>query len=136
MKAVFDPNVLASALLSRDGPPPKIILEWLRGSFDLVVSSQLLQELSETLAYPKIRERLTKKDADELIALLKQTAMKAGDPADPPPIRSRDADDDYLLSLAARETAVLVTGDKDLLDIAKKGFPIYSPRQFLDLLER
>lgn len=133
MKAVLDPDVLTSSLLSREGPPAKIILEWLHGGLDLLVSPQLLEELEETLAYPKIRKRVSQTDAENFIVLPKLSGTMVADPSEDPPIRSRDPRDDYLLALAASESAALVTGDKDLLDFDPK-FPIYSPKQFLDLL--
>lgn len=134
MKAVLDPNVLTASLLSLGGTPAKIVLEWVHGAFDLLVSPQLLGELEETLAYPRIQKRVAKEDAEVFIALLKLSGTLADDPPDAPSIRSRDPKDDYLLALAAKESAVLVTGDKDLLDL-NGALPIYSPKQFLDLLQ-
>lgn len=134
MKAVLDPNVLTASLLSLEGTPAKIVLEWVHGAFDLLVSPQLLGELEETLAYPRIQKRVAKEDAENFIALLKLSGTPADDPPDAPSIRSRDPKDDYLLALAAKESAVLVTGDKDLLDL-NGALPIYTPKQFLDLLQ-
>lgn len=38
MRAVLDPNVLVSALLSPTGTPARIVLAWAEGRFELVVS--------------------------------------------------------------------------------------------------
>lgn len=133
MKAVLDPNVLAASLLSREGTPAKIILEWVHGAFELLVSPKLLDELEQTLAYPRIQKRVAKEEAENFIALLKLSGIPADDPSEAPPIRSRDPKDDYLLALAAKESAVLVTGDKDLLDL-NGTLPIHTPKQFLDSL--
>lgn len=100
-----------------------------------MVSPKLIAELEETLGYPKIQKRVAKEDVENFIALVKLTGTPSEDPAEPPPIRSRDPKDDYLLALAAKESAVLVTGDKDLFDL-NGTLPIYTPRQFLDLLQR
>lgn len=59
-------------------------------------------------------------------------AISVQDPAEEPPWRSRDPGDDYLLALAVVATAVLVTGDSDLL--ADEGLPIYTAAEFLKLL--
>lgn len=50
-------------------------------------------------------------------------------PAGPPPVGSRDPDDDYLLALAISRRAYLVTGDQDLL-VLSDDFPILTPAQF------
>jgi len=50
----------------------------------------------------------------------------------PPPRRSVDPDDDYLVALAEAAQAVLVSGDRHLLDLGGK-LP-YSPAAFLALL--
>jgi predicted nucleic acid-binding protein len=47
------------------------------------------------------------------------------------PARSSDPDDDYLISLAAAHVAVLVSGDKHLLNLAA-AIPVPSPRPFLE----
>jgi predicted nucleic acid-binding protein len=55
------------------------------------------------------------------------------DPDEEPPVRSEDPGDDYLIALAAAERAVLVSGDKHLLALADR-IPVYSPREFIDLV--
>lgn len=134
MKAVLDPNVLTASLLSKVGAPAKIIVEWLNGAFDLLVSPTLLGELEETLAYPRIRKLVTKEDAENFITLLNLSGTPVEDSAEEPPVSSRDPDDNYLLALAAKESAHLVTGDKDLL-VLNGSLPIYTPAQFLELLQ-
>jgi predicted nucleic acid-binding protein len=47
----------------------------------------------------------------------------------PPPVGSRDPDDDYLLALAIDRRAYLVTGDQDLL-VLNADLPILTPVQF------
>jgi uncharacterized protein len=130
-RAVLDPNVLISALLSPSGAPALLVARWLAGDFELIVSEKLLAELRRALAYPKLRSRVTEQEATAFIDLLRETATRLDDPTRPPR-RSRDPGDDYLLALAEAATAVLVTGDDDLLDL--KGVPVSSPRAFLDSL--
>ena len=48
---------------------------------------------------------------------------------DPPPVSSRDPDDDYLLALAIDRRAYLITGDQDLL-VLSNDLPILTPAQF------
>ncbi len=49
-------------------------------------------------------------------------------------ISSSDPKDDYLIALAEKSRSVLVSGDGDLLELSEQ-IPVYSPREFLDLLQ-
>ena len=135
MRAVLDVNVLISALLSRSGAPARIVRAWLDGYFDLVVSPALLAELERSLGYPKLQRLVTTAERDELIALLRTSAITADDPAGPAPIASPDPDDDYLIALAASHDAMLVSGDRHLLELEARGHTIHSPAEFLTLLD-
>lgn len=130
MRAVLDPNVIISALLSPDGSPARALRTWLAGGFELVVSPHLLAELERALAYPKLRKRVPVEDARDLIGWLASTAETAEDPDDPPATRSGDPGDDHLIALAERERAVLVSGDEHLLELAD-GIPVFTPAAFL-----
>ncbi len=134
MRAVLDPNVLISALLSREGAPAEALRAWLRGEFELVVSALLLEELGRTLAYPKLRRRIDAREADRFVEWLRGTATMGTDPDDPPAIRSPDRGDDYVIALAEAERAALVSGDRHLIGLADD-LPIFLPARFLALLE-
>lgn len=134
MRAVLDPNVLVAVLLSPDGTPARIHLAWLAGEFELLISAVLIGELERALGYPKIRKRVSKEDADLFIDVLPRQASMTEDPTGPPSVHSSDTGDDYLLALAESESAALVSGDSDILD-ADEGLPIYSPREFYELLQ-
>jgi predicted nucleic acid-binding protein len=56
------------------------------------------------------------------------------DPPEPAP-RSADPGDDYLLALAESQQAVLVSGDRHLLDVGDR-YPVQAPRAFLEALDR
>lgn len=101
MRAVLDPNVLTSALISPARVPSALVRAWLDGVFDIVVSPKLLAELQRALGYPHLAERVPADDAQELVELLRRAATvvadqerSAGLPA------SRDAGDDHLVALA------------------------------------
>lgn len=134
MRAVLDPNVLVSAVLSRAGAPADFVRRWLAGEFELVVSEALLAELERALAYPKVRERVSGEEAARFVALLRDAAVLAADPRDPTR-RSADPGNDYSLALAEGQRTVLVSGDGHLLELGER-FPVHSPRAFLELLKR
>jgi putative PIN family toxin of toxin-antitoxin system len=125
---VLDVNVLIAALLARDGAPARLLLRWLAGDFELIISDKLLSELGRALSYPKLRSRISMDDASAFVELLESAATKASDP-DKPKQRSRDAGDDYILALASSTSAVVVSGDRDLLDLAGE-LPIYTTKEF------
>ena len=132
MRAVVDPNILIAALLTPNGAPAQIVSRWLDGEFELVVSEMLLAELERALADPKSRAPITSADTDEFVALLLRRAGVATDPS-VAPSRSKDPGDDYLLALAESERAVLVSGDRHVLDLANE-FPIRAAREWLEEL--
>jgi putative PIN family toxin of toxin-antitoxin system len=134
VRAVLDPNVLISALLSRAGAPARLLREWQHGGFELVLSQLALDELVRALAYPKIRQRIDKERAAAFVELLRESATLVDDPDEPPRIRSSDAGDDYLIALAATHEAAIVTGDRHLLALAGRA-PVFSPADFLALVE-
>ncbi len=132
MRAVLDANVLVSVLLSRRGAPAALVLAWLAGEFELVVSEQLLDELARVLAYPRVRARIAEREAGAFIALLRRSATLHTDPSQPARL-SRDTGDDYVLALAMSAAAAVVSGDEDLLVLAP-GLPVFSPAEFLKQL--
>jgi putative PIN family toxin of toxin-antitoxin system len=132
VRAVLDPNVLIAALLAPGGAPAQLLLRWLAGDFELVVSAGLLEELERALGYAKIRKRVLPADGAAFVELLRTTANVAAD-SPSPPRRSADSGDDYLLALAEQEGAVLVSGDQHVLALSET-FPIRTPREFLDAL--
>ena len=134
MLAVLDPNVVISGLISRGGAPARVLLGWRNGHFEAIVSPLLLEELRRALAYPKLRRHVPPEAADAAVRWLSEGATHAPDPAGSPPVHSADPGDNYLIALAAREGAALLSGDKHLLELAGR-IPVYSPRDFLDLVQ-
>jgi uncharacterized protein len=133
VRAVLDPNVIISGLLSRAGSPARVLRAWDEGQFELVVSPELLEELARALSYPKLRRHISEQDANAVMRWINASATSVADPESEPPVRSEDPGDDYLVALAWAERAVLVSGDTHLLDLSDE-IPVYSPRRFLAVL--
>jgi len=133
LRAVLDPNVIISGLLSPSGNAAWLLQAWEHGEFELVVSAGLIEELERALAYPKLRRRVPENEAHEVLQWLTQSSTIAPDPGAPPSIRSSDPGDDYLIALAASAHAMLVSGDNDLLELAA-AIPVVSPARFRELL--
>jgi uncharacterized protein len=131
VRAVLDPNVVISALLSPGRAPARALNYWIEGSFDLVISPLLLAELERALAHPTIRARVSEVESAELIEILRRSAQFAEDPPGAPTTHSADPGDDYLIALAALTRSVLVSGDHHILDLRDQ-LPIYSANDFLE----
>jgi len=135
VRCVLDPNVFVAALLSRHGTPAELLRLWLDGAFEVVVSPLLLAELKRVLAYPKIRSRVSEAEAESFLTLLGQGAKVVEDPGRPPLLRTADPHRDYLVVLAEGARALIVSGDKHLLDMAGR-LPVYSPVGFRRLVSQ
>lgn len=133
MKAVLDPNVIISAALSPEGSPGRILRLWFEGAFELVVSPILLGELERALGYPKLQDRVSSDERQELLDTLTRGGTAVPDPGTAAVVRSPDPDADYLIALASASRSVLVSGDSDLLGLADQ-IPVRSPKEFLDMI--
>lgn len=133
-RAVLDPGVLVSALITPAGPPAKLLAEVSGGELELIAAPLLLDELEEVLGREKFRSYVDLGTVRDYLDLIRRDAVVVPDPEGSPPLRSADPDDDYLIALAYDNDAVLVSGDRHLLDLAGEA-PICSPAEFLAAAE-
>ncbi len=134
VRAVLDPGVLIAALLSPRGAPASLLLRWLEGAFELIVSSQLLAELEAVLRRPKFRGYVTAEEVADYLVLLRSFATVVPDPASEPGA-TPDPGDDYLVALARSIGAdCLVSGDPHLTDLRRLRPPVVTPRAFLRMI--
>jgi putative PIN family toxin of toxin-antitoxin system len=133
VRAVVDVNVLISGVLSAKGASAEILRANRDGQLELVVSELLLAELERTLAYPRLRKRIPPEKAAAFLNWVRHHGTMTEDPISPPPVGSRDPDDDCLLALAIDRRAYLVTGDQDLL-VLNDELPILTTTQFASKL--
>lgn len=129
-RAVLDSGVFVSALLNPRGTPATLLERARDGEFELVVSPRLLAELEDVLLRDKFRRYVEIETVEIFLEQVRHEATLARDPSEPAPLKSSDADDDYLLALAYAQKAVLVSGDSDLLELTG-GAPICAPGDFL-----
>ena len=131
MRVFLDTNVLASAAATR-GLCSDVLREVLT-SHELLTSPQVLSELKRVL---RIKFGVAQDLIDDFISLMRQdTVLAQAGPL--PPVKIQDQDDLLILSAAISGKAdVLVTGDKELLDLSEvQNLAILSPRQFWDRLK-
>jgi uncharacterized protein len=129
-RAVLDPGVLVSALISPEGVPAQLVTQARDGELELIVSPLLLAELAGVLEREKFRRYVDLGGARSYVELLQRESVNVPDPAGSPPLRSEDPNDDYLIRLAYGHSAILVSGDRHLLDLADRA-PILSPADLL-----
>ena len=134
-RAVLDSNVLVSAFISRRGGAPDLIVRaWREGAFELVVSPQLIAELTDVLGRPKFATQAADGRAEAYIAALAGDAIRVDDPPEAPAV-SPDRGDDYLIALArASRAEVIVSGDEHLTQLVDLEPPVLTPRQFVEQL--
>ena len=131
MKVFLDTNVLVSAFATRGLSAD--VLRVVLTEHDLVTSEDVLTELRRVL-----RKKLSvpAHTVGEILAMLGSNHVESC-PSDFEPVGLRDHSDERILAAAiATVSDVLVTGDKDLLEVSKsmKGIRIVSPRGFWELI--
>lgn len=133
-RAVLDPNVLVSALISPAGPSARLLLDFRAGVFELVTSPHLLSELAELLRREKFRRYATEAEADAYVDVLRSESIVVEDPDPTPEQLCEDPDDEYLIALArAARVEALVSGDPHLLRLRGE-IPALTPREYSDSL--
>lgn len=132
MRVVVDTNVLISALLKADGSPAKIVSLWRSGELELVVSEEVVSEVSRVLGYQRIRTRVSAEEAERFLDLLR-TAALAVTAYENVTVVKDDPDDDKFLAVAIVSGAeYIISGDTHLLSIGNyQGIEILTPAGFL-----
>lgn len=116
-KGVLDSSVLIPALLSPEGPGTALLNAARLDRFQLVVSSDILDEVRRSLVDDF---DVTPTDADELLRLVMRVA-EVHEPTNVPR-RARDESDDHVLALADQcGAAFLATYDHDLMAVHAVG---------------
>lgn len=133
MRAVFDTNVLLSAFLWQKGLRP--IYQAIRERTIIpCFTGQTLDELKQTLIYPKFTNQLIKIGItpDEILDLLISRTYFTPSLFDVNAIQD-DPSDNYFLDCALSAKArFIVSSDKHLLKLVNfKGIPIIKPRVFI-----
>lgn len=127
MKIALDSSVLIAAHISRAGVCVEL-LEDLLLHHELVISEFILEELSRKLCE---KFDFPTRDANHVVAFLRRVAVVVS-PADLPSDLCRDSNDVPVLGTAvAGECALLISVDRDLLDMRKiNEIPIIRPGEY------
>ncbi len=124
--------VIAGLLWS--GHPRHLIYLAIDGSVDLTSCRALIDELAQTLNYPKFSQRIAAHCATTPSALTARYSalVTLVTPSDMPHVIANDTDDDQLLACALAANAdLIVSGDKHLHSLGGtyKGIRIVTPAE-------
>lgn len=128
LKAVLDTNILLSALIWR-GAPYHCLLSAQAGFFELIISEEILTELSRVLVKkfkiekPKVEEFITLvRSTGRLVSIAESIRVIADDPSD----------DKVIETAVSAHADFIVTGDQHLLKLKKyQNFRIIKAAEFL-----
>lgn len=131
IKAVYDTNVIVSALLSSEGIPAILVDLAIQQEIRLFLSEEILQEYEGVLVRPKFG--FSKKSVKRFIRLLK-TKSKGVKPKSLGFTLKDPGDDKFLECALAAKANYLVTGNtRHFPSPAYKGIQIVSPRDFWEM---
>jgi uncharacterized protein len=133
IRAVVDANVIISSVFGPLGPSRRIFDAWREGTFSLVTSPGIIEEVSRRLAHPRIARRYSVTDDDRIAIVGLLLAQAIVTPGSRELSVVRDPTDNKVIAAALEVGAdYIVTGDKDLLTISEyMGVTILSPSVFL-----
>lgn len=132
MRALLDTNVLVSGVFF-GGTPARVVAAVAEGRVSLVLSLEILDEYRRVgreleRRYPKLRGTF-----EPIVALLVASATVVDAPSLPEPVSADPDDDKFLTAAGAAAAAVIVSGDRHLLEVAGwRGIRVLTPRQFVD----
>ena len=135
MRAVFDTNVLISAIITT-GKPKELFQHAIKGHIQLVISKSILKEFSQISKDPRVRKYASEDDVIAFLKIIdkvtKITKVKSQFNA-----VKEDPDDDMVVRTAFDGKAdYIVSGDKHLLSLgAYRGIRIINVDEMLTLLK-
>lgn len=140
---VIDTNVWVSAFLNPDGFPARLILAGKTGSFSIVCSLPLLDELQEVLLRPRIMKIRQASATDVEVYMAGVAAVVQLVPVSGDLHLCRDPDDDVILETAIRGSATYVvsrdedvTRDLDLINsLREREIEIITVQRLIDRLQ-
>ena len=138
IRAVLNANVLASALMNSFGASGQIVRSLAeQGSFTLVTSRDLLDEIERVLFYPRVRKRIRASDEEirQWVVSLNIIAEIVTPTIDLSVVSADPDDDKYVEAAVEGHADFIVSGDAHLLGLGSHGgVRVVTPREFLDIL--
>jgi putative PIN family toxin of toxin-antitoxin system len=116
------------------GPSFQILEAWRKGTFDLLISQAILDEVNRVLHYPriKVKRKLTEERIEGVLDRLNRHGIVIS-PGHRVRAINEDAEDNKFIEVAIEgEADCIVTGDGHILSLGKyKGIKILPPQEFI-----
>ncbi|HSB00597.1 MAG TPA: putative toxin-antitoxin system toxin component, PIN family [Anaerolineales bacterium] len=133
MRVVIDTNILASALIRRQGTTGQVLQHLRDKRFIIIYSVPLLVELVEVLSRPQIQQKYHLQ-VDDITALINLIRLRGELVSPKREINAcRDASDNKFLKAAVEgKVDAILSGDADLLEMKEfEAIPILRVAEFL-----
>lgn len=140
----IDSNIIVSSIIDEGGLQGRMLDVWREGLIRIVISKEILEEVTEVLNKAHIRKNYILPN-DRLSAILNNFEFSSDEVIIFEdvnlPLHSRDIKDDKILAVALVSGAeYLVTGDKDLLSLSGRKelgkLKIVTTRKFLEIIDK
>ena len=134
MKVVLDANVYVSSMLNKQGNPKRVIDGWQRGTFDVLITSAILDEIGRVLRYPRIvkRHKQVEPAIQRFLKLLEDKAITVEPGEELGVVKDDESDNRYLECAVAGKAQFVISGDNHLLAIGEyRSIVILSPAAFV-----
>ena len=130
MRVVLDTNILASAFISEEGYPARVLATIKRERVTLVTSAYQIEELRGVLAHERLKPYIRPEEATDLLYHLEAVGLVVSEL--PEVSLSPDPTDNPMPATAiAGEAELIVSGDKgDMLALGRvEGIPVVTARE-------
>jgi putative PIN family toxin of toxin-antitoxin system len=135
-RVVLDTNVLAPGFTSVASTSSRLVDHWRAGTYELVVSEHLLAELARGFMDPYYGARISPRQAERTLKLLREHAIVTELTATVVGVATHPEDDLVLSTALSGQAVILCTRDKQLLRLRSyETVGVLSPGQFLALVE-
>lgn len=132
MRIVLDTNVIISAII-RNGKPRKLLRIGIDDKYEILLSKEMLEEISSVLQRPKFK--MTKDKVHHVVSALTMSSEVVTVTSNFKAIKN-DPDDDIIINTAHDGKAdYIVSGDDDILNLENfRGIRIVSVDDMLRIL--
>lgn len=132
MKVIVDTNVFVSGVFF-SGPPYQIIKAWREGKFELIMSSDILDEYRRVAII--LAEQFPPVDLQKILEFVEKEAIFFEASALSEPICDDPDDDKFFACAFASDAKIIVSGDKHLLRVSGyKDIEVLKPKAFVDII--
>lgn len=136
IRAVLDTNVLLTGLAGlrlKQSIPGEVIRQWRAGSYELVVSMFIIDELERGLTKRYFVKHVDLKTSRAMLQELAKRATLVTELDVISGLATHPSDDHIIAAAQSGNADVIVTGDAGMLSVVQVGsIPIVTPRAFLD----